>query len=401
MPNIRAVIHYNMPKTIESYVQEIGRAGRDGKLSRVHLFLETEKEEINDIKKYIHMNGYDQKTIKKIALKIFRFCDKETCQKHNQGDFFHHSSVHISDLVSYLDMKEESILTLICYLQSTKHLKLMTNCYTRCTMRSYKGLDYLKQKASQNDFLSQILKIRFKGEQSTDSFSFDLIELCEMLKCEYGEVRDRIRKLEWEIDPMGNYKSKTGISFQFSNYAFYMKTNCVSDDDDLDKIFDVLWQRVTIQMQSALMNFSSLYRILYENSFKSIYSYLESFPDDDAPNQEVLKKSHSLKENLNNYFQNTLKIEEFGSDLEIQNLIDIRDTADEISKLTTAIRRFIGTYEKESKLNGLVIARIFHGIETPNYSAMVWGRNRNFWRAFLNISYETIVKIATEQLFNF
>ena len=39
-PDVRAIIHYDMPKSFESFVQEIGRAGRDGKDAYCHVFID-------------------------------------------------------------------------------------------------------------------------------------------------------------------------------------------------------------------------------------------------------------------------------------------------------------------------------------------------------------------------
>lgn len=73
--DIQSVIHYDMPRSIENYVQEIGRAGRDGKLARCHLFLND--EDFYQIRRITLTNILDNQIALKLISRLIAETKKE------------------------------------------------------------------------------------------------------------------------------------------------------------------------------------------------------------------------------------------------------------------------------------------------------------------------------------
>jgi ATP-dependent DNA helicase RecQ len=79
-PNVRFVIHYDLPKNIESYYQEIGRAGRNG--LRAHCLLLFGYGDISKINYFIDQKEGAEKRVAKMHLDaLISFAESYSCRR--------------------------------------------------------------------------------------------------------------------------------------------------------------------------------------------------------------------------------------------------------------------------------------------------------------------------------
>ena len=99
--NIRRVIHYDLPKSIENYSQEIGRSGRDGEKSFCEIL--ANRDNINILENFIYGDTPEEDSIYKLLCNI----------KHNNGFIW---EVKLTALSNELNIRMLPLKTLLVYL---------------------------------------------------------------------------------------------------------------------------------------------------------------------------------------------------------------------------------------------------------------------------------------------
>ncbi|KAE9579255.1 ATP-dependent DNA helicase RecQ [Colletotrichum fructicola] len=238
--NVRTIIHFDLPSSIEAYSQQIGRAGRDGKPSTCMLYLSDKDFFLRNV--LVHGERPSRLALRALFEEI---CDEEHCRL-SPGETF---SVGITMQSKRVDIKETQLSIIYAYLELKFGL-------LRAGTPQYSEYKYqVLQRQEYNDDDTPAAKAIRRGSRTAKIWTF--IEIDDVADGKHLYRGDITRKLDHWAESGVVKLQKSGVQ-----NVFRLKKALPKSQPEIDAMIDNIDQEITKKEKQDLQRVQDLVNLL-------------------------------------------------------------------------------------------------------------------------------------------
>jgi ATP-dependent DNA helicase Q4 len=287
--SIRSVIHYNMPNSLETYIQEVGRAGRNGDKAHCHLFL-TEDDYYFQRARAFTDYFLDREVVSSVVRLVLG--TKEDLKRIQSGEIDKDvwASIKIPQIKSKFSLTDTELLNIFKHLKEYFNEKKIEWQYSEKldTRGMVKELKPTKLAHFTQNKLIKIIKS--KSQNVKKSYCFDIIEVANIVKLNPFLMVERLKDLGLKLK----------FSFITDHPAFLWTRPRAEKEANFKQCFDVngitewLIKRNAQKIRMNTARVDALYMVLRDQAKKTI----TKFQDDDL----VADKNTKMEKYIKLYF---------------------------------------------------------------------------------------------------